>query len=104
GMEAAHHEKDYRRVFRLHNEFHEVFLHACGNEQLYHLIRALVMKFQRFRILLAIAGKSENSITQHRDIIQAFRERDVEKASRLVAENAALGREVIIGEILSAMQ
>lgn len=104
GMERADHEKDYRRVFRLHNEFHEVFLRASGNEQLYHLIRTLVMKFQRFRILLAIAGKSENSIAQHWDIIAAFRERDVEKVSRLVAENATLGKEVIIREILSAMQ
>lgn len=104
GMEKADQEKDYRRVFRLHNEFHEVFLRASGNEQLYHLIRSLVMKFQRFRILLAIAGKSENSIKQHWGIIQAFRERDAEEAGRLVAENAALGREVIIREILSAMQ
>lgn len=104
GMEKADREGDHRRVFHLHNEFHEVFLRACGNEQLHHLIRTLVMKFQRFRILLAIAGKSEDSVAQHRQIIAVFRERDGEKASRLVADNATLGKEVIIREILSAMQ
>lgn len=103
-MERADQAQDYKRVFRLHNEFHEVFLRSAGNDQLYHLIHMLVMKFQRFRILLSIAGKSEDSIAQHWDIIQAFRERDAEKAARLVAENADLGKEIIIREILSAMQ
>lgn len=103
-MEKAHHEQDYKRVFKLHNEFHEVFLRASGNEQLYHLIRSLVLKFQRFRILLAIAGKSEDSVAQHWDIIEAFRERNADKASHLVAENAALGKEVILREILSVIQ
>lgn len=103
-MEKANQAQDYRRVFRLHNEFHEVFLRSCGNEHLHQLIHMLVMKFQRFRIMLAVSGKSEDSIAQHWDIIAALRERDAEKAARLVAENANLGKEVIIREILSAMQ
>lgn len=103
-MEKHHHQKEYKRVFHLHNEFHEVFLRACGNDQLYHLIKMLVGKFQRFRILLTIAGKSEGSIAQHRGIIQAFRKRDPKEASELVAQNASFGKEVIIGEILSEMQ
>lgn len=103
-MEKANKAQDYKRVFRLHNEFHGVFLRVSGNDHLYHLINMLVLKFQRFRILLAIAGKSEDSIAQHWEIIQAFRERDAEKAAHLVAENANLGKEVMIREILSAMQ
>ena len=103
-MEKHHHMKDYKRVFHLHNEFHDVFLKACGNEQLYHLIKMLVNKFQRFRILLAIAGKSEGSVAQHRDIIQAFREKNTELASKLVSDNAIFGKEVIISEILGEMQ
>lgn len=103
-MEKAHKEQDFKRAFKLHNEFHEVFLRASGNEQLHQLIRMLVSKFQRFRILLTIAGKAENSIAQHWDIVQAFRQRDAGKASHLVAENANLGKEIIIREILTAMQ
>ena len=103
-MEKCHLEGDYKKVFRLHNEFHEVFLKATGNEQLSQLIRGLVTKFQRFRILLALAGKSADSITQHREIIAAFRDKNSELAARLVAQNADLGREVIIKEILGDMQ
>lgn len=102
-MEECYRKQDYLRAFRLHNEFHEVFLKASGSEQLYQLIRMLVAKFQRFRILLTISGKSEGSFTQHREIIQAFRARDAKRASELVAENAIFGKEVIIANILGEM-
>lgn len=103
-METGHREKDYKKVFNLHNEFHEVFIRASGNEQLHHLLQMLANKFQRFRILLTIAGKSEGSIAQHRKIIEAFRNKNPEEAARLVAENAIFGKEVIISEILGEMQ
>lgn len=103
-MEEAHRNKDFKRVFKLHNEFHEVFIRASDNEQLFHLIRMLVAKFQRFRILLTISGKSEGSFGQHREIIRAFRERNPEKAEALVQENARFGKEVIVSEIIGEMQ
>lgn len=102
-MEEAHNRQDYKRLFRLHNEFHEIFIRASGNEELLHLTRTLVGKFQRFRILLTISGKSEGSFAQHREIVRAFRERNAEQASRLVAENAIFGREVVISKILGEM-
>lgn len=102
-MEEAHGRQDFKRLFRLHNEFHEIFIRASGNEELLQLTRSLVAKFQRFRILLTISGKSEGSFPQHREIIQAFRERNMEKAARLVAENAIFGKEVVISKILSEM-
>lgn len=102
-MEEANAKQDHKRVFRLHNEFHEVFLKASGNDHLFLLTRSLVSKFQRFRILLTISGKSEGSFAQHREIIHAFRERNTETAVRLVAENAIFGREVIISKILGEM-
>ncbi|MDO8528131.1 MAG: GntR family transcriptional regulator [Deltaproteobacteria bacterium] len=103
-MEKSNQTKDYKKVFQLHNEFHEVFLRASGNEQLHHLIRSLVSKFQRFRILLTIAGKIEGSLAQHREIIRAFRSKNGDDASRLVSDNAIFGKEVIISEILGEMQ
>lgn len=103
-MEEAHNRQDYKRVFKLHNEFHETFMKASGNEQLYSLIKTMVGKFQRFRILLTISGKSEGSFQQHRNIIEAFRQRDPQRAQALVAENAIFGREVIISEIIGEME
>lgn len=103
-MEECHAKGDYKKVFRLHNEFHEVFHRAAANEQLTLLIKMLVQKFQRFRILLTISGKSEGSFKQHREIIEAFRAKDPVLAESLVQKNAMFGKEVMIVEILGQMQ
>lgn len=103
-MEEYHKKGDFKKVFRLHNEFHEVFQRAAGNDQLAALIKLQVSKFQRFRILLTISGKSEGSFQQHRDIIAAFRSRNSAEAELLVQKNAMFGKEVIISEILGQMQ
>ena len=103
-MEKHHHAGDFKTVFKLHNHFHDVFLKACGNEQLYQLLQMLISKFQRFRMVLALTGKSEGSIAQHRQVIAAFRKRDAVSASQLVAENALFGKEIIVGEILKELR
>lgn len=99
-MERLCSEKDWKQVFKLHNEFHDIFLRACGNEQLYQTITGLVKKFQRFRILLAMDGKTEGSIHQHRAIVVAFKKRDAALAEKLTADNAMFGKETIIKEVL----
>jgi len=103
-MAQADGSKEYKQVFRWHMDFHSVFLKACGNEHLYELIQMLVSKFQRFRMLLALAGKSERSIQQHKQIIDAFRRKDVVLAEKLVIENAMTGKEMIVGEIFKEMK
>ena len=55
-------------------------------------------------MLLALAGKSERSIQQHEQIIDAFKKRDVGLSEKLVIENALAGKEVIVGEILQEMK
>ncbi|MEE9542746.1 MAG: GntR family transcriptional regulator, partial [Thermodesulfobacteriota bacterium] len=39
-----------KTFFKLDNQFHEIFIKACGNEKLYLLINQLVEQFERFRI------------------------------------------------------
>ncbi len=103
-MVRADGDKDYKQVFRWHNEFHNVFLRACGNDHLVQLIQVLLSKFQRFRLLLALAGKSMRSVEQHQNIVEAFRKKDALLAEKLVIENAMTGKDLIIGEIMKEMQ
>ena len=98
-MEAAAEKKDLRKVLALHNEFHEIFLKACGNEKLYAIVQNMVMQFQRFRLILAMRGKIEGSIRQHREIIEAFRRRDAGLAESLVIKNALYGKKVLLREL-----
>ena len=91
---------DPKACYRVHNEFHEVFLRACGNEKLYKLVQNLVQQFQRFRISLSVSGKLDRSIEQHRAIVRAFEARDPDLAEQLVKENAVYGGETLIREVL----
>jgi DNA-binding GntR family transcriptional regulator len=101
-MEAAAGKKDLRRVLDLHNEFHDVFLRACGNEKLHQIVQNMVMQFQRFRLVLAMPGRVEGSIDMHVEIIEAFRRRDPSLAEKLVQKNALYGKQILLKELAKA--
>ncbi len=98
-METAAAKKEVRKVLALHNEFHDIFLKACGNEKLHTIVQNLVMQFQRFRLILAMPGKIEGSIRQHWEIIDAFRKQDGAMAESLVQKNAQYGKKILLREL-----
>ena len=88
---------DVKNFFRVHNEFHEVFIKAAGNERLYEMINQLVMKFKRLRLAsLSVHGRMEISVEEHRNMIQAFKDNDGDKADSLVRHAATIGADVLI--------
>jgi DNA-binding GntR family transcriptional regulator len=98
-MEAAATKKEVRKVLALHNEFHDIFLKSCGNEKLHSIVQNLVMKFQRFRLILAMPGRIEGIIRQHGEIIEAFRKQDSALAESLVQKNALYGKKILLREL-----
>jgi DNA-binding GntR family transcriptional regulator len=86
-------------VLDLHNEFHDIFLRACGNEKLHAIVQNMVMQFQRFRLILAMPGRIEGSIRQHQEIIEAFRRKDASLAEELVQKNALYGKNLLLREL-----
>ncbi len=101
-LERLYRNADISGMIPVHNEFHEVFVRACGNDRLSSLIRALVKQFLRFRIALSHTDAVEKSIELHDDIIMAFRRRDPEAVSRLVAQNSSEGGEHLIENLKAA--
>lgn len=90
-------EGDVKNFFRVHNEFHEIFIRAAGNEKLYEMINQLVMRFKRLRLAsLAQPGRMEISVEEHRNMIEAFRRRDGDSAEGLVKRTATIGADVLI--------
>ncbi|MFQ5427589.1 MAG: GntR family transcriptional regulator [Thermodesulfobacteriota bacterium] len=92
---------DVKGFFNLDNQFHNTFLKACGNEKLYDLVHSLVQQFERFRITaLSLPGRMTESLSQHRDIIEAFRNSEALLVETLVRANAEKGRDVLVDDIL----
>lgn len=96
-------KKDLGRVLDLHDEFHEIFLRACGNDKLHAIVQNLVMQFQQFRILLAMPERIQGSIRQHAEIIEAFRRKDAARAEELVRKNALYGKKLLLREVPKAL-
>lgn len=88
---------DVKSFFRIHSEFHELFIKASGNQKLFELIQQLLKKFNRLRIAsLSLPGRMEISVKEHEKIIEAFKNHDGDTADRLVQKNAAYGGQVLI--------
>lgn len=92
---------DFKGFFRHDNEFHDIFLKACGNDKLFNLTHQLVQQFERFRITaLSLPGRMKESLAQHAEIIEAFRDGDADLVESLVRSNAEKGRDILVEEIL----
>lgn len=98
-------EGDVKTFFRVHNEFHEVFIKAAGNEKLYEMITQLVMRFKRLRLAsLSQPGRMQISVEEHRNMIEAFRNHDGERADSLVRHAATIGAGVLIQSMVQEDQ
>ncbi len=95
-------EKNDAKTFsKIDNQFHDVFLKACGNEKLGKLLHMLVQQFERFRIAsISLPGRMKESVEQHVDIVDAFKKKDADLVERLVKLNAERGAELLVKEIL----
>lgn len=88
---------DIKHFFKIHSDFHELFIKAANNEKLHELIAGLVTKFQRLRFTsLSLPGRMEISVQEHEKIIDAFRKKDADLADTLVRKNAEYGGRVLM--------
>jgi DNA-binding GntR family transcriptional regulator len=96
-------EGDVRHFFKVHDNFHELFVRAADNDKLTEMILNLVGRFQRLRIAsLSLPGRMEFSVQEHQKIIDAFRNGDAGLAENLVRSNAEYGGKVLMqdGEVI----
>ena len=102
--ELAEHN-DIKTFFRVHGDFHDMFIKAADNEKLRELISSLVTRFQRLRLMsLSLPGRMRISVQEHEKIIEAFRNKDAETAETLVRKNAEYGGRVLMDGGLNASQ
>ena len=90
-------EEDVKNFFKIHDEFHEVFIKAAGNEKLLELINQLIMRFKRLRLAsLSQPGRMNVSVQEHEQLIEAFKRHDGKTADSLVRHTATLGAKALI--------
>lgn len=85
-MEEAWQEMDLVRVRRTNYHFHSTIYERAGSEMLRGFIERLWPRFAT-DLLWMIPGRTEQSIAQHRAIVEALRARDAQRASDFMADH-----------------
>ena len=94
-MEQAWREMDLARVRRSNYYFHSALYSASGSEILRGLIERLWPRFAT-DLLWMIPGRSEQSIEQHRAILEALKSRDENLAVQRMTEHIKTAGEQIV--------
>lgn len=80
--------KDLNAIVETDTNFHELIYRACRNERLVQIITHLKEQIQRFRTTsLSQPGRSKDALGEHRAIVEAISERNVELAQTLAREH-----------------
>ena len=94
---------DGKGFFKLHDEFHAIFINASDNEKLKEMIYSLIIRFQRLRHMsLSVPGRMKISVREHERILEAFRQKDADSAANLVQKNAEYGGRVLMDGAVTA--
>jgi len=97
-------EGDVKNFFKVHDEFHEIFIKAAGNEKLLELINQLIRRFKRLRLAsLAQPGRMNVSVKEHDQLIEAFKRHDGKSADSLVRHTATIGAAALIESLSEEM-
>jgi len=72
---------DYKQLLYLDNSFHELLFKACKKEMAYSLIESMMTHFNRVRILNLAEMDMQRSINDHKELLQAIKDKDMEMAA-----------------------
>ena len=95
-------DKNFSTEWReLHRVFHSELISHCGSEWLVNYCRQLFDQFTRYRLIViekTNPGKktSRREDKEHREILNACLERDIERATVLIALHYKLSTEIIL--------
>ncbi|WP_422447454.1 GntR family transcriptional regulator [Thermoanaerobacterium sp. DL9XJH110] len=78
---------DYKRLLALDNSFHELLFKACKKEATFNLIQSMMSHFNRVRILNLAEMDMQRTVNDHKEILQAIRDKDEEAAAALMEKH-----------------
>ncbi len=87
-FETMNKNNDRDGMVQKDTEFHSVLLNAARNNKLLSIVESLSDYVQRFRVIYFTEySDAKNIMDDHRAILDAIKERDVEKANRVAQEH-----------------
>ena len=96
-FEEAH---DQMTKIEANSRFHQYYIALCTNQILAKIVTNLNDKLDRYRRLVFIdAGRVISGQLEHKQIIQAFKQKDAAKVYKLIKRHLALSRKCLIATL-----
>ena len=91
---------DIDKLVEVDTKFHEAMYQASRNERLSTIISNLREQIQRFRLTsLSVPGRKEDSLKEHRSLLEAIQARDIQLARQLAQEHIENAENVLIDSL-----
>ncbi len=107
-LEDAYRRQDQREYIKINNRYHSEVQRIAGNETLNSLLNGLRQKILLYRFQsLNLPGRFDESIEEHRRLLDAFKDRDSYKAEtimRLHLQNQLYALERLQDQFTSAQE
>ena len=93
-------QNDIDKLVEADTKFHEAMYTASRNERLSTIISNLREQIQRFRLTsLSVPGRREDSLKEHRQLLEAIQSRDIQVARQLAQEHIENAETVLIDSL-----
>jgi DNA-binding GntR family transcriptional regulator len=87
-LEEKFEQRDKEEYIRINNQYHSLVQEIADNRTLNQIVGGLRKKILLYRFQsLNLPARFESSISEHRDLLEAFRQRDRTRAEALMREH-----------------
>ncbi len=94
---------DINAIVEIDTIFHELIYKACRNERLVQMITHLKEQIQRFRTTsLAQPGRTKDALGEHRGIVEAISDRNIDMAQLLAREHVENAEQSLLNALREA--
>jgi len=99
-MEKYSLTKNVANLIKLNSEFHNLFISKCNNSRLEKFLESLLRQFKRATAYsFTETGRISKVIDEHKEIIEAFENRDADRVEQLVEKHIKNGWTFILNKV-----
>ncbi|WP_107852816.1 GntR family transcriptional regulator [Oceanimonas marisflavi] len=99
-LEDYHQAQDKQQYFEVNQHIHRLIIELAGNETLTLLHHQLMNKVSRGRYLaIGFHHRWDESVTEHRDLLEALKAGDGDRAGRILAEHVMHTGDLLVREL-----
>lgn len=96
GMQESLKENNFDKYSSLNKDFHDIIYEASQNQQSVELIKMIKTQLNRFHFrTILVPGRNQESIEEHKRILQALKSRNVEEAEKAIVSHVSNIRKII---------